>query len=136
MATSLQVARPTPARQSRVLLYSRAALLAVVAAFTISVIGATGADTVSGRLGGDFPAFYAAGSIVADGDWNELYSADRQVEAQSALFPEADGSYLYFAYPPHVAPLYRPLAALDYRLAYAVHTVAMVAALLVALSLI
>ncbi len=136
MATSLQVAQSTSVRPSRLLLYSRAALFAVFAAFTISVIGATGADTVSGRLGGDFPAFYAAGSIVADGDWAKLYAADRQLEAQTALFPESDGSYLYFAYPPHVAPLYRPLAALDYRAAYAVHTMVMVAALLVALSLI
>ena len=46
-------------------LYSRAALFAMVIAFTISVVGASGADGVSGRLGGDFPAFYAAGSIAA-----------------------------------------------------------------------
>jgi hypothetical protein len=136
VATSFRVAQSTSTRPSRLLLYSRAALFAVIAAFTISVVSATGADTVSGRLGGDFPAFYAAGSIVADGDWAELYAADRQREAQAALFPEADGSYLYFAYPPHVAPLYRPLAALDYRAAYAVHTIVMVAALMVALSLI
>lgn len=130
------VVRPRPrGAETRIRLYGRAVLIAVAAAFAISVLAATGADTVSGRLGGDFPAFYAAGSIVGDGDWADLYDPDRQAEAQEALFPETDGAYLYFAYPPHVAALYRPLAALDYRLAYAVHSIAMAAALAGAIAL-
>lgn len=121
---------------ARILLYSRAALFAFVVALAVSIIGSTGADTVSGRLGGDFPAFYAAGSIVADGDWADLYDPDRQIEAQAELFGDAEGSYLYFAYPPHAAPMYRPLAAVDYRVAYAIHTLVMAAALVVALALV
>lgn len=117
----------------RVKLYSRAVLAAVVAAFVISVVGASGADGVSGRLGGDFPAFYAAGSIVAEGDWHQLYEPERQLAAQTELFGDSEGSFLYFAYPPHAGAAYRPLAALPYRAAYAVHTVAMAAALVGAL---
>ena len=134
--TAASGARRGAPRPARLLLYSRAALFAVVAAFAISVLGATGADTVSGRLGGDFPAFYAAGSIVGDGDWADLYDPDRQLAEQARLFPESDDSFLYFAYPPHAAAVYRPLAALDYRLAYALHSMAMAAAAVAALALI
>ena len=118
------------------LLYSRAALFAVVAAFAISVLGSTGADTVSGRLGGDFPAFYAAGSIAGDGDWAQLYDPDRQLAEQARLFPESDDSFLYFAYPPHAAAVYRPFAAMDYRVAYVLHSVLMAGAAIAAVSLI
>lgn len=121
---------------SRLRLYTRAALFAVVAAFAISVLGSTGADTVSGRLGGDFPAFYAAGSIAADGDWADLYDPDRQLAEQARLFPESDDSFLYFAYPPHAAAVYRPLAAMDYRVAYVLHSVLMAGAAIAAVSLI
>lgn len=134
--TAASGARQGASRPDRMLLYSRAALFAVVAAFAISVLGSTGADTVSGRLGGDFPAFYAAGSIVGDGDWADLYDPDRQLAEQSRLFPESDDSFLYFAYPPHAAAVYRPLAALDYRLAYALHSLAMAGAAVAALALI
>ncbi len=115
---------------------SRAALFALAASLVITIVGASGADGVSGRLGGDFPAFYAAGEIVAEGDWDALYEPDRQLAAQESLFGDSEGSFLYFAYPPHVAPLYRPLAALPYRVAYGVHTLVMVAALVAALALI
>ncbi len=102
----------------------------------VSVLGGSGSGTLSGRLGGDFPAFYAAGSIVADGDWAHLYDPDRQLAEQAELFGDTGGTdYLYFAYPPHAAALYRPLAALTYRTAYVVHTLAMVAALAGALAL-
>ena len=78
------------------------------------------------RLGGDFPAFFAAGSIVLDGDIDDLYDANRQALAQENL--GIDG-YLAFAYPPHVAAAYSPLSALGFRAAYILHTFAMAAAL-------
>ena len=121
---------------TRLKLYSRALAFAVAFAWVISLVGSGGADAAAGRLGGDYPAFYAAGSIVADGDWAELYSPDRQLAAQEDLFgADEEGAYLYFAYPPYVAKLYEPLAALDYRLSYAVHTLAMAAAAVGALAL-
>lgn len=95
-------------------------------AFLLSLLG-SGADTATGRLGGDLPAFYGAGSIVLDGDARHLYSWERQAEAEAGLFraDEKDG-FLAFAYPPFVALAYAPLALLPFRLAYAVHTLFMV----------
>lgn len=121
--------------RGRLRMYSRAAMFAVLVAFVISVAGGSGGDAASGRLGGDFPAFYAAGSIVAAGEWSSLYDPDHQLLTQQALFADSQESFLYFAYPPHVAALYRPLAALDYRLAYTVHTVVMAGLLVAALAL-
>lgn len=84
------------------------------------------------RLGGDFPAFFAAGSIVLEGDIDRLYDAERQQLAQENL--GIDG-YLAFAYPPHVAAAYSPLSALGFRAAYLLHTVAMAGALYTAIYL-
>lgn len=103
-------------------------LAALAAAISIATMSGAGLDSTSGsgpRLGGDFPAFYGAGSIVWNGDLDQLYDFGRQEEAQAGL--GIDG-YLAFAYPPHVAVAYAPLGALDYQAAYALHTVAMIAA--------
>ncbi|MDZ7677189.1 MAG: glycosyltransferase family 87 protein [Acidimicrobiales bacterium] len=108
--------------------YPLAILVAIVAAVVLVVVSSDGASSLSGRLGGDFPEFYAAGQIVADGDGDRLYEVDRQVEAQARYWGE-EGSLILFAYPPVVAATYRVLALLDYRLAYLVHTLAMIAAL-------
>jgi Glycosyltransferase family 87 len=135
MTVAASPARPARRGVDRPKLYGRAALGALAVAFAFTVIGSGGSDTGSGRLGGDFPAFYAAGSLVSEGDWEHLYDADTQAEAQAALFGNDDGAYLYFAYPPYVAALYRPLAALDYRLAYTVHTLTMMGLLVAALVL-
>lgn len=131
---SAPAARRTTSPRTR--LWGRAALFALIVGFAVSVAGGSGTGATSGRLGGDFPAFYAAGSIVAEGDWAELYDPERQHAEQAALFGDRDEGYLYFAYPPHAASLYRPLAALDYRVAYVAHSVAMVGALVSALALI
>jgi hypothetical protein len=106
-----------------------AVILAVLA--TVVVLLAATADdgaALSGRLGGDYPAFYGAGKIAAAGDWGHLYEASRQQQAQGTLV-DGSGGYLYFAYPPFVAAGYRVLAALDYRWSYLVHTALMAAAL-------
>jgi hypothetical protein len=106
-----------------------ALLVAMGAAFVLTLASGEGADTAAGRLGGDYPAFYAAGRIAADGDLDEVNELDRLEAAQSDLFPEGeDEGFLTWAYPPHVALIYRPLAALPYRASYAVHTALMVAA--------
>lgn len=125
-------ARTTRA-SGRLTLYARAIAAAFAVAFVASLLLGSGASGAAGRLGGDFPAFYGAGTIAADGAWDELYDLDVQLAAQSALFPDGDGDVLYFAYPPHVAALYAPLSALGYRTAYALHSVAMVLATLAGL---
>lgn len=85
-------------------------------------------DDPTTRLGGDYPAFYAAGSIGLSGDWDELYSAERQAEEQAGLIDD-EGSYLYFSYPPFVAGAYAGLAGLEYRWSFLLHTVLMSLAL-------
>ena len=117
---------------------SRAILVALVLAVGLATyvgagIGAeqqASSETSDARLGGDFAAFYAAGSIVLSGDIDDLYDAERQADAQTDL--GLDG-FLAFAYPPHVAAAYAPLAALDFTVAYAVHTAVMAGAVVLAL---
>ncbi len=114
--------------------YPLAVLGAVLASLILVVISSGGRDSLTGGLGGDFVEFYAAGEIVLDGDGTELHDLDRQVEAQAPHWDEP-GSVILFAYPPAVAALYVPLALVDFRLAYLIHTLAMVAALAGALVL-
>ncbi|HEX9854807.1 MAG TPA: glycosyltransferase family 87 protein [Acidimicrobiia bacterium] len=104
--------------------------LGVVAALAVGLVfvsfGAAGDDRPDADVGEDYPAFYGAGRIAADGDWDELWSFDRQVEAQASLQGEEHaGEARFFAYPPQVALLYRPLAELPYPASYAIHSLLM-----------
>ncbi len=101
------------------------AALATLAA--VAFVGALIAPDDTGQLGGDFPSFYAAGSIVADGGYESLYDPVVQRAAQEGLI-ENDGGYLFFAYPPFVATGYSWLAPLGYRVAYIVQMALMAAA--------
>lgn len=119
-------------RLAKAVLLALAIAVALITAISPGIgEGVTVAEGES-RLGGDFPAFFAAGSIVREGDIGELYDAERQLLEQEDL--GIDG-YLAFAYPPHVAAAYSPLSALGYRAAYALHTVVMAAALFAATQL-
>ncbi len=95
---------------------ARAVLLAIGLALAITVITAQqGGGTVSGRLGGDFPAFYgAAPHRERRRDHRALRRRGTQTEAQADLWGPDDPGVLYFAYPPHVAAAYGPLASLSY----------------------
>ena len=119
----------------RVKWYSRGALLALAAAFLVILGSGSGTTTLTGRLGGDYPAFYAAGQIIADGKAETLYSLDQQRAYQKQWVGDESG-VLPFAYPPHFALAYAPLSQLPFRLSYALHTLAMVAALALACLLI
>lgn len=103
----------------------RALVAAVMVGWLIAVLGASGASTLTGRLGGDFPAFYAAGSIVAAGDIDQLYDFERQRAEQTDIF---ESGFLAFAYPGYVAAAYSPFARLPFRSAYIAHTLVAVAA--------
>lgn len=104
--------------------YPRVVVLALLVVVVVSTVAASGSRALVGTLGGDFPSFYAAGTIVLDGDAADLYDPQVQEAAQQGLTDSEEG-VLYFAYPPHTALAYAPLAALPYRLAYLLHTVAM-----------
>ena len=107
-------------------------VLAVVVVF--AAFAGSDARTLSGPLGGDFPSFYGAGSIVADGHGDQLYDAELQAAVQEELIGE-DGGFLYFAYPVFVAYAYAPLSFLPYRLAWVLHVVFMACALWAAIRL-
>lgn len=117
---------------------SKAILLALgIAVLMAAVVGAgvgdnQTADGEGARLGGDFAAFYSAGSIVWSGDIDSLYDPARQQAAQDEL---GLNGYLAFAYPPHVAIAYSPLGALDFQVAYVIHTIVMASAFLLAVHL-
>lgn len=112
-----------------------AVLAAIAFSFVATVVTADGADSLAGRVGGDFPAFYGAGSIVHEGEVDQLYDLDRQVDAQREILP-GDPGVLYFAYPPPVAAGYSLLAGMPYVGAYVVHTALMLAALVAGLAVI
>jgi hypothetical protein len=115
--------------------YSRGALFALAVAFLVILVSGSGPTTLTGRIGGDYPAFYSAGQIIADGAAENLYSPKTQSDYQKPLIGDQTG-FLPFAYPPHFALLYAPLSELPFRLSYAVHTLALVAALALACALI
>ena len=121
--------------ERRLRTYPVLVLAALGAAFVFVVLAGSGSDTASGRVGGDFPAFYGAGSIVAAGDIDRLYDPTVQAAAQTDLLGDEDG-FIMYPYAPHVAAAYAPLSELPYRSAYVVHTALMVAALIGALSLV
>ena len=62
--------------------YPAAALLAIAVAFLICLFSGEGGQILSGKLGGDFPAFYGAGRIVLDGNVDQLYNVEQQLAEQ------------------------------------------------------
>ena len=114
---------------SRLTWYPRFLLLGLALGFVIAVSSGNGAETIGGRLGGDYPAFYGAGRIIAEGDWRALYKAERQLQAQKGLFPGEAPGFMPFPYPPYVALAYWPLSLFGYRTSFAIHTILMVLAL-------
>lgn len=106
--------------------YAMGIIGAIALTLFIATLAAADSPAPADRIGGDYPAFYGAGRIAADGDWGNLYEFDRQVEAQAGLHPADEGEVAwFFAYPPQVAFAYQPLAALDYHWSYLIHTVVM-----------
>ncbi|MEM7142160.1 MAG: hypothetical protein AAF548_14145 [Actinomycetota bacterium] len=92
--TSTLAPSPAPADR-RLTLYPKALLAALAVAFVIVLASGSGSDTASGRVGGDFPAFYSAGSIVADGDIDDLWDLEVQRAAQADLLGDEDGFIMF-----------------------------------------
>ncbi|MEZ5176193.1 MAG: glycosyltransferase family 87 protein [Acidimicrobiia bacterium] len=103
-----------------------AVAVVATAALGVALVGSGGERA----YGGDFPSFYAAGSIVLDGNGDQLYEPTVQQAAQADLLP--DGRFLYFAYPPFTAAAYATMAWLPYGAAFVLHTVLAIAALVAA----
>jgi hypothetical protein len=121
--------------QRRLTLYPRLILITIAAAFVIVITAGSGSDTAAGRVGGDFPAFYSAGTIVAEGNIDGLYEPAVQAAAQVDLLG-GEGGFIMYPYAPYVAGAYSAFSGLPYRTAYVIHTALMVAALVGALILI
>jgi hypothetical protein len=115
--------------------YPRAILAGFALGFFISLLSGRGATTLTGRLGADYPAFYGAGKIIAEGDGQSLYQSKRLALAEQGLFPSEENAFMPFPYPVFVAFVYSPLALLSYRVSYIIHTLLMVGALLFGLQL-
>jgi hypothetical protein len=93
----------------RIRWYTNGILIGLALAFLFIVFSDSGADSVTGRIGGDFPSFYSAGSIVAAGKGENLYSLNQQLVYQEGLLGKRE-SAIAFAYPSYTALLYAPLS--------------------------
>jgi hypothetical protein len=109
--------------------YPRALLFAFAVGYLIAIFSGHDASTMTGRLGGDYPAFYGAGRIIAQGNWHNLFDLEEQFKIQKSLYPGEDNVFMPFPYPPFVAVAYYPLSLIPYRLSYILHTMIMVAAI-------
>jgi len=89
-----------------------------------------------GRLGGDYPAFYAAGRMLNAGHPEQIYSVPAQEKAQQDLFPPTQQGWLLFPYPPHFAVFYQPFALLPFVSSYVVYTLLMAACCALAIRLV
>ena len=103
----------------RIKYYPIAVLAGLFLAVLFAVLTARNGVIITGRLGGDFPAFYAAGKLVAQGESQSIYDSDRILSEQRLILP--NGGYLPFVNPPHFAYFYAPLGALPYNFAFLVH---------------
>jgi hypothetical protein len=124
VTTSAAPARDNVLNARRVRLWSASALAGVTLGFIILISTSSGLRTaLGGRVGGDFPAFYAAARIVRAGTAGQLYDPATQREAQRGLLGDKVEGWIHFAYPPYVAWLYAPLSLVSFKTAYVVYTI-------------
>lgn len=116
----------------RLRVYPLVILGALAAAILVAVVTADGADSLRDRFGGDLPAFYGAGRIVAEGDGVDLYEPVRQTQAQAGLWSGGDDQGMLFAYPALLAGPYVAASSLGFTWTYLLHTAVMVLAVVVA----
>uniref|UniRef100_I2Q187 Uncharacterized protein n=1 Tax=Desulfovibrio sp. U5L TaxID=596152 RepID=I2Q187_9BACT len=121
----------------RLRVYPRLLLAAMALAVAFTLATGQGARIVSGRLGGDFAEFYAAGRLLANAPRSAagLYDPARQRAAQADLMPDGQAVFVPFAYPPQFALPYALLTVLPYPAAFAAHLAAMGGLLFLAVAL-
>lgn len=110
--------------------------VAIAIAFAIAIASASGPETATGRLGGDYPAFYTAGKLVVSDQRDDMYDFALQQKTQQQYQPPGDDGWLFFPYPPYVALAYAPLTLLPYEWSYALYAVLGFGALVLALHLV
>jgi hypothetical protein len=115
--------------------YPFVVLIGAVIGYGVFLATSDGLKTVrGGRIGGDFPAFWGAGKIVAEEKSAQLYLPEAQRVAQRGLLPSSD-MWIHYAYPPYVALIYVPFSYLSFKSAYVLHTLLMGLAVFLALRL-
>lgn len=92
----------------------RSITLALAGGFVLSVLLylVAGERAGSSLFRGDFPAFYAAAEIVWTGRGMELYDYGFQRALENRHWPDFEGEFLAYPYPPFFALILSPLAAL------------------------
>ncbi len=125
----MEVPEQTLSSPWRLRWYPRLLAGALGLAFAGALAGARGSVGLTGRLGGDLPAFVGAGRLVARGEVAQLYDWSAQAAAQVGLHGSDTGDFLAFAYPPFVAAAYVPLTWLPWPLAVGLHALVMAGAL-------
>jgi len=104
----------------RVRAYGLILLALYVIATVVWISLAHGLSDANGKpLGTDFASFYAAGSLVLDGQAAQVYDMAAHYARERQLFG-ADTPYYAWFYPPFFLLLAAPLAALPYLLALAI----------------
>lgn len=127
---------PAVTRSPRLHRWSIAVLLGLGIGFAVFIGTSHGARAANGgRVGGDFAAFYGAGAMARTGEGARLYDRERQREIQKAFLPDHPGGWIDFAYPPFVALLFAPLAALPFTMAFAIYSLAQAGACVAAVQL-
>jgi hypothetical protein len=106
--------------EARVALFAKAIAVAFLLAFiaTLATMRDMMLSTDRG-FGGDFIAFYAAGSLAREGRPAAAYDFAAITEAEKRALPQATYQLMY-AYPPVFQMLLKPLAGLPYVWAYVV----------------
>jgi hypothetical protein len=91
----------------------------------IVLVGVTDIDKSSMLTRGDFPGFYGPAWMVWNGLGSELYNFNVQGQIQNRFWPSFGGAFYISVYPPHLAILISPLAALSDQSAKLVATLTM-----------
>jgi hypothetical protein len=96
--------------------FYRRALAALLVSFALTVLAMGMLDNrqTTAVMRGDFPAFWSL-AVIASGDSpTRLYDTELQREIQNQAWPSLNGEVLPAAYPPYLAYILRPIAALDH----------------------
>lgn len=113
----------------RIRRWSLAVLLGLAIGFGVFIGTSHGVRAINGgRVGGDFPAFYGAGTLVGEGQGARLYDREKQRQIQREFLPDHPGGWIDFAYPPFVAALFVPLALFPFKVAFSIYSLAQVCA--------
>lgn len=108
----------------------------LIALITAVFIKLPSVPSFEGMLGGgDFAAYYSGAKLTETHDLPTLYSHDSQQQSQLESWGDTKGLYHYFAYPPFVAVILKPLTYFSPKLAKNIFSALMFFLLLISSSI-